>query len=194
MPKHWAVLDAIAAAAPVVAPTLCHCDPDMDEHPAVYHCSKCGKDFCEALTVFHRRHGGTLTPVASGRGSMARVIPTMCQLKGHTDQALDMYCFTCKQPVCIKCGILTPDHGGHNGHNVQVAVDAVDVCLADLDQVRVDAQAQSRTLQQAIAELQATIAQLSAKRSAADLQIDATCNEVPEPRHLWVVWVGQNTG
>ena len=130
------------------------------------------------LTGFHKRHGGTLTPVASGQGSLTRVIPTMCQLEGHTDQALAMYCFTCKKPICVMCGLLALDHGGHNGHNVQVTSKAVDVCLADLDKVHLDAQAQTRTLQQAITEMQAAIAQLSAKRSAADLKIDATHNEV----------------
>jgi hypothetical protein len=52
LPKHWDVLDAIAAAAPHVEPVMCLCDPDIEEHPATFHCSKCGKDFCELLSGF----------------------------------------------------------------------------------------------------------------------------------------------
>jgi hypothetical protein len=142
----------------------------------MYHCSKCGKDFCDALTTMHRRHGGTLTPILAGQGPLARVISTMCQ--EHDGQEFALYCFTCKRPVCVICGQLSLENGGHAGHNVNTTSKAVDVCLAELDKAREDAQSQCRTLQHAMHEMQSVIAQLSARRSAADLKVDATCNEV----------------
>jgi hypothetical protein len=179
LPKHWAVLDAIAAAAPPVPLTMCGCEAAEDEaHPAIYQCSMCPKKFCEGMAFVHKKHGGILTPLVTGAGPLARVIPTMCQVDGHAGQELSLYCFTCKTPVCVICGQLTLDNGGHLGHNVNTTVKAKDVCLADLQQANTEAHAQASTLEQAITEMQAVIAQLSAKRSAAELKIDSTCNEV----------------
>ena len=178
LPKHWAVLDAIAAAAPPVAAFMCTCTVEDAPHPADFHCSKCQVDFCEVNTLLHKRHGGILTPLVTGQGSSARVIPTMCQVDGHAGQELSLYCFTCKKPVCVICGQLTLDNGGHLGHNVNTTAKAKDVCMADLEHASTAANAQARALQQAITEMQAVITQLSAKRSTAELKIDATCNEV----------------
>ena len=183
LPKHWAVLDAVAAAAPPLAPVLCQCEAEEEAHLATYHCSKCDKVFCEVLTLMHKRHGGTLTPAVVGRGPLARAISATCQ--DHDGQDLSLYCFTCKKPVCVICGQLTLDNGGHLGHNVNITTKAVDACVAELDQVRVDAQSQYRALQQADQELQAVIAQLSARRSAVDLKIDAVCNEVCDGVRGW---------
>ena len=176
LPKHWAVLDAVAAAAPAVAPVMCACEAEEEAHPAMYHCSKCGKDFCDALTTMHKRHGGTLTPIVAGQGPLARVISTMCQ--EHDGHELALYCFTCKRPVCVICGQLSLENGGHAGHNVNTTSKAVDVCLVELDKAREDAQSQCLSLQHAMHKIQAVMAQLSARRSAADLKVDATCNEV----------------
>lgn len=117
-----------------------------------------------------------MTPIMTGQGPLARIISTTCQ--EHDGHELALYCFTCKRPVCVICGQLSLEKGGHAGHNVDTTAKAVDVCLAELDKAREDAESQCRTLQQAMHELQAVIAQLSARRSAAELKVDAACNQV----------------
>jgi hypothetical protein len=49
LPQHWAVLDSIHAAAPQVAPKMCHCKIEDQPHPAMLHCGRCNEDYCEAM-------------------------------------------------------------------------------------------------------------------------------------------------
>jgi ABC-type Fe3+/spermidine/putrescine transport system ATPase subunit len=53
-----------AVATTAVATVLCYCQAQDTPHAARYHCSKCQGDLCEAMTLVHQKHGGTLVPVA----------------------------------------------------------------------------------------------------------------------------------
>ncbi len=91
LPKHWDVLDAIAAEVPPAPPVMCNCVAEDEPHPASYNCSRCGTDICDLQVLIHtnKKHGGTLTPLLAGQGPMARIVSTICQV--HPGKELELF-------------------------------------------------------------------------------------------------------
>jgi hypothetical protein len=172
-PKHWAVLDALAAEAPPVAPRMCSCVAEDNPHLATLYCGKCDQSFCDANMMLHKKHGA-VTPLAAGSARSSTTV--MCTV--HPTSVLHMFCQPCAQPICVQCEQTAVANGGHAGHSLS-SIDAVtDACKSELVCLSATSQARSRDLHQASQLVFSQLTDLHARRVAADRVVNQAADAV----------------
>ena len=88
--------EAVTVTSPC---TVCR---DDDDHtlPAVKECQACRKQFCEDHANLHSRRPATKDHVLT-----ALVTHTLLAQCSAHDKPLDVYCSTCRKPVCLACTV-----------------------------------------------------------------------------------------
>ncbi|XP_077983416.1 E3 ubiquitin-protein ligase TRIM71-like [Glandiceps talaboti] len=176
------------------------CNSCDDGHMATSLCRDCNENLCDRCVLAHQRvrltkdHHIVQLNIAFQFNSRSTSLQTSfltsslqalaqpladpqqsyCEVRGHENEVLRLYCDTCSKAICRECTMLD-----HRGHSCVYLQDAVQNCKAITSRLVSDAKMGVRAMEEAI-----TMAQNMAERVEVRTQAVATEVRATIRRHI----------